>query len=346
MISLPALTPQPNFDRLLAVLQRQRPDRPVLFEFFLNERLFNRLVPEMPSPSNDLENMQRTLLAFHRAGYDYVTLLPPGFSFTAGQIDRPKEKSVSQNAGSVIRDHASLRQYTWPNPDNTHLSVLQAVAQSLPAGMKIVAYGPGGVLENVIELVGYEDLCLLIKDDEALAHKIFGEVGARLERYYQLIAPLDCVGACISNDDWGFKTHTLFRPMDMRRFVFPWHKRICAAIHAAGKPAILHSCGYFEKIVDDLIDDMQYDARHSYEDSILPVETAYERYGSRIAILGGIDLDFICRATPEAIYQRAQAMLSRSAQRGGYALGTGNSVPTYVPDENYFAMIAAAIDAW
>ena len=27
-----------------------------------------------------------------------------------------------------------------------------------------------------------------------------------------------------------------------------------------------------------------------------------------------------------------------------YALGAGNSVPEYVPDENYFAMIRAALD--
>ena len=32
-------------------------------------------------------------------------------------------------------------------------------------------------------------------------------------------------------------------------------------------------------------------------------------------------------------------MLERAEPYGGYALGTGNSVPDYVPDENYFAMI-------
>ena len=35
-------------------------------------------------------------------------------------------------------------------------------------------------------------------------------------------------------------------------------------------------------------------------------------------------------------------MLERAARHGAYALGTGNSVPEYVPQENYFAMIAAA----
>ncbi len=38
-------------------------------------------------------------------------------------------------------------------------------------------------------------------------------------------------------------------------------------------------------------------------------------------------------------------MLERTAGRGGYALGTGNSVPDYVPDENYFAMIRAGVGA-
>jgi uroporphyrinogen decarboxylase len=37
-------------------------------------------------------------------------------------------------------------------------------------------------------------------------------------------------------------------------------------------------------------------------------------------------------------------MLERAAERGGFALGTGNSVPEYVPDENFFALIRAALD--
>jgi uroporphyrinogen decarboxylase len=74
------------------------------------------------------------------------------------------------------------------------------------------------------------------------------------------------------------------------------------------------------------------------------LEDAYETYGSRIAILGGIDVDFVIRAAPEDVYQRAKTMLERTDARGGYALGTGNSVPEYVPDEAFFAMIKAATE--
>lgn len=35
-------------------------------------------------------------------------------------------------------------------------------------------------------------------------------------------------------------------------------------------------------------------------------------------------------------------MLQLSEQKGGYALGTGNSVPEYVPQDNYLAMVQVA----
>ena len=107
------------------------------------------------------------------------------------------------------------------------------------------------------------------------------------------------------------------------------------------RPAILHSCGQLERVWDDIIDDMQFDAKHSYEDTILPVEEFYEKYGDRIATLGGLDLDFVCRATPDEVYERSAAMVERTQERGGYALGTGNSIPEYTPVENVLAMIRA-----
>ena len=93
--------------------------------------------------------------------------------------------------------------------------------------------------------------------------------------------------------------------------------------------------------MEDIIVDLKYDGKHSYEDKIMPMEEAYNKWSSRIAIIGGIDIDFLCRSTPEEVYGRAREMLERSREKGGYALGTGNSLPYYIPEENYLAMIAA-----
>ena len=332
----------PDFNQLEKVLCLQAPDRPTLFEFFLNPRLIQKITGLPIHPNLDWLDLQLIRLqAFQRAGYDYLTVLLPGFNFDTGAIKQGA--SISQNEGTVIHDRASFEQYAWPDPGQTRLDQLEALGSYLPTGMRLIPYGPCGVLENAISLVGFEKLCLMILDDPTLAADVFAEIGTRLNRYYQLTANYDFVGAVISNDDWGFKTQTMFSPRHMRQFVFSWHTEIVNTIHAAGKPAILHSCGYFDDIITDIIETMGYDARHSFEDNIKPVETAYEELHQQIAILGGIDVDFICQADPNSVHQRAKAMLERSMERGAYALGTGNSVPDYVPDESYFAMIRAAL---
>ena len=130
----------------------------------------------------------------------------------------------------------------------------------------------------------------------------------------------------------------------MREFIIPWYRRMVELIHKAGRPALLHSCGNLKLLWNDIIDDLKSDGKHSYEDTIMPVEKAYEKYGSRIAILGGIDVDFLCRSTPEQILNRCRAMLDQTMSRGGYALGSGNSITDYIPPENFDAMRAAALE--
>jgi uroporphyrinogen decarboxylase len=342
---IPLAKDPPNFADLLAVLQRKTPSRPTLFEFFLNDTIYRRVAPEIPaSPATPEEAARRVMAVYRRLGYDFTNVLIPGFSFSEGQVFRKQGRTISLNEGGVIHARASFDAFPWPDPSAADYDILARLGEYLPNGMKLIPYTPNGLLENATDLVGYENLCVLIKDDPQLAFDLFDAVGTRLAGYYERAARYATVGACIVNDDWGFKTQTMFSPRDMRRFVFPWTKRFVEIIHAVGKPAILHSCGYFEHIVEDLIEEMRFDGRHSYEDNILPVEQAYDRYGGRIAILGGIDVDFICRAQPEAVYARSKAMLERAAAKGGYAHGSGNSIPEYVPHTGYFAMIRAALD--
>jgi len=339
---LPRRRDEPDFNNLLTVLRKELPHRPTLFEFYLNDRLYGRVVPG--SESTDPVTKMRCLInAFHRYGYDYTTILIPGFSFS-DRVFRQKKETHSLNEGAVIRNREEFDHFTWPDPDTPFYGIFDLLAEDLPQGMKLIPYSPDGILENVINLMGYDTLCYMILDDPRLVEDVFTQVGQRLVQYYRRMVRHDCVGACLANDDWGFKSSTLLSPEDLGRLVFPWYKRIVEEAHSAGKPVILHSCGYFEEIIEDIIEEMQFDGRHSYEDMIMPVEVAYEKYHHRMAVMGGIDVDFMCRSTPEDIYERSKAMLEVASQYGGYALGTGNSVPDYLPDSHYFAMIRAALD--
>ncbi len=333
----------PDFNQLVKIFRREKADRPVLFEYFMNGELFSHITglsfEELTDPMDKIRMITR---AFYLLGYDYVTIPSrylTGFSFEAAGHE--KKETVSLNEGAVINDRNSFESYNWPVPEEGSYRLLEDVTGILPEGMKVIVPGPGGVLENVIYLVGFESLCFMIFEDEDLAKDIFDAVGARLLRFYEIVSSYDSVGALIVNDDWGFKNQTMLSPDTLRRMVFPWQKKIVEAIHRNGKYAVLHSCGNISDVMDDIIEDMKFDAKHSFEDNIVPVERAYEMWGRRIAIMGGIDMDFLVRSTPDEITMRAGNIL-RLTDSKGYALGSGNSIPPYVPVENYMAMIYAA----
>jgi len=333
---------QPEFDNIRRILDRSKPNRPTLFEFFLNQPLYEKLADE-PMPETVSKKNRWLINAFGAAGYDYATIHPPeGVYFRTNSHDA--EATFSLNDYNSITDRESFENYPWPLPDKCDYSIYDRLNSYLPNGMKAIVCGPGGVLENVIALVGYDNMCIMTLTEPELLTDIFAKVGSVLVRHYEISSQFDAVGALISNDDWGFNSQTMLSPEDFEKYLFPWHRKIAAACHEGGKPVILHSCGQLEKVMDVIIDDIGYDGKHSYEDKIMPIEEAYEKYHSRIALLGGIDLDFVCRHSPDEIYRRSKKMLERSAERGSYALGTGNSVPEYTPDENYFAMTKAALD--
>ena len=244
----------------------------------------------------------------------------------------------------MICSEKDFDSFPWPDPDEADYGLLNRLSADLPPGMKLIPYSPDGILENAVRLMGLENLCFQLTDNPSFVEGVFEQVGSRLVRYYEKTVQHNCVGACLANDDWGFITNTLISTEDLRRYVFPWYRHIVDISHAAGKPVILHSCGYFENIIEDIIEDLHFDGRHSYEDNIMPVERAYESYHDRIAIIGGIDVNFMCESTPGEVYKRSKAMLERTSEQGGFALGTGNSVPEYMPDENFFALIRAAWD--
>ena len=120
---------------------------------------------------------------------------------------------------------------------------------------------------------------------------------AEIYRYYKTAIDLDCVGDIIYNDDWGFNQQTMISADDMRNLLFPHVDKIVKLAHSCDKPVILHSCGQLNAVYDDIIS-MGIDGKHSYEDIIEPVESAYDKLHDRIAVIGGMDLDYVCRKTP------------------------------------------------
>lgn len=65
----------------------------------------------------------------------------------------------------------------------------------------------------------------------------------------------------------------------------------------------------------------------------------------RLCLCGNIDLDStLTLGTPEEVREEVKLRIRTIAPRGSYCCGFSNSVPEFVPFENYLAMIETAIE--
>ncbi len=281
-------------------------------------------------------------------GYDYVrqgvdALDMPLHRVTTedtAEMQRREGRSYVDETKGPITNWDEFARYPWPDPDQVTTVALEWYEQHLPADMCII--GSGGFAhfaEYLTWLMGYETLCFALYEQRDLVRAIADKLMDLYVPMLQRILAFDRVKIVWGSDDMGFKTGPMISPKDLREFVLPGHKTMAAMSHAAGRPYILHSCGNLFSIYEDLIEDVGIDGKHSFEDTIEDVRELKPRYGARMALLGGIDLDFLCRADEAAIRQRVRDTLDVCMPGGGYCLGTGNSVANYIPLGNYLAMV-------
>jgi uroporphyrinogen decarboxylase len=343
-----AIDPNPDFTRLETVLRREgQPDRVPTYEVFSNiEPHVLRYLGLIDEPRFEAAKGLNTWnmdphehsLYMLNLGYDYLLVRPKGFVFT--QPDRvvgmtnEGERGYLQGETRLIENRKDFESYPWPDPEEAEYEVLDDTR--VPPGMKIVV-GYTGMLENVMWLLGYEGLSYLLYEETELVKDMFDTISSRIVAYLSRCASFDSVGAIQMADDMGFKTQTFLSPEMYRRYLFPWHRRLVEEVHAHGKPLILHACGCLEAVMEDIID-CGWDAKHSYEDAILPVWEAKERWGDRIAVLGGFDMHRLCTMHVDEVRDYARFLINRCAPGGGWAMGSGNSIATYVPMPNLLAM--------
>ncbi len=346
-------SPTPDYEAFLACILRQgTPSRVHHIELFhdgeIQDAICRRYDLDSGLSRDDPYFTQKRLVRFQRfLGFDYVRQGIEGVEFPLNRDQVPDTASLSREGGrsymnenrGPITNWDEFERYPWPDPANISTRSLEWYERNLPDEMCVIASGGfAHFAEYLAWLMGYQTLCFALYDQRDLVQGIAGRLLAFFIPVLERMLQFERVKVVWGSDDMGFKTGTLISPSDLRQFVLPGHKKMAEMAHAAGKPYLLHACGNLSAIMDDLIDDVRIDGKHSFEDTIEDVRTVKHTYGQRIALLGGIDLDFLCRSTPEQVRARTRSTLDACLPGGGYCLGTGNSVANYIPLDNYLAM--------
>lgn len=337
---------QPNHAYMLDVLANRRPDRLPLYEHAIDPPVIAHVLGEdMSLDTGDRRSVDRfcrNVCRFWREmTYDTISLEAgicgslPGSGALLGGRPGPIQTRADLDAYpfDTVADHY------W----RTWVPVLDTIGPMIPDGMRLVGGCGNGVFEISEDLVGYECLCVMMYEDPGLFRDLYLRIGDLMVELWTRM--LDDYGDlyCIARmgDDLGFKTSMLVQPGIVRDHILPQYKRIFDLARSHGKPFLYHSCGRIFEVMDDIID-LGIGAKHSNEDQIAPFTEWIERYGDRIGLCGGVDLNRLCLQEPQAVYEDVLDLATRHrALARGYALGSGNSIAHYVPAESLKAMVRA-----
>lgn len=339
---------QNDYRHMLDVLANRRPHRLPIYEHIISAEIMERVLGTAfallldSGPKDQSEFFHHYCRFWQMMTYDTV-------SFEVTITDHlPDHGAIFGGRPGPIQSWSDLESYPWQDVVTQYwrdaAPKFRALHEHLPPGMKALGGVGNGVLEIAEDLVGYQWLAYMQGDDPELYAAIYRKIGDLMAALWAefLAHHVQGFAICRFGDDLGFKTSTLVSPKTIREHIIPQYRRVIDLIRGSGKPFLWHSCGKIFSVMEDMIA-LGINAKHSNEDAIAPYDEWIARYSTRIGLLGGIDVDTLCQKSPATVVEEVVekgTRFRRTAQ--GYALGSGNSIPEYVPVEGYLAMIEAA----
>ncbi|MBQ3127112.1 MAG: hypothetical protein IJC15_08590 [Clostridia bacterium] len=132
-------------------------------------------------------------------------------------------------------------------------------------------------------------------------------------------------------DDMGYKGTTFFSPNTYRELLKPYHKKAVDWAHERGLVAELHSCGYIEPLIPDLVE--------IGVEMLNPLEIKAgmnpaglkSTWGDRLAFHGGINAQLWDQ--PEAVRAEIERIIPVMKEGGGYIFASDHSIPNSVSFE-------------
>lgn len=337
---------QPDYHNLVNAAKNIQPERTPLYEHSISETIMEKVLGvkfahlKNENPNNLEEYFKHYCNFFLQMGYDTVSfeagiapILPHGGALSnqcSGWIDS-KEKFLSYPFEKVLGIY-----------ENAYDKLFAALKKNMPKGMLAVGGAGYGVFEIAQDLCGFENLCFLRYDEPDVFAALFEKIGDMMLTIWKWI--LDCYGdvfcVCRMGDDLGYKSNTMLPADDIKKHIVPQYARLVEQVHSYGKPFLLHSCGNIFCVMDEIINVAKIDAKHSNEDQIASFDVWVEKYGDRIGNFGGIDTDHLVRTDTNEIVRITEELMKNCAKgHGGFAAGSGNSIPDYVDADKYLAMV-------
>jgi uroporphyrinogen decarboxylase len=283
-------------------------------------------------------------------GNDFLLTNPPmpyRILFRNGHIQMRDAYGILYRMGGIylesfehpITDPGMLK--TYDLPDLSRDAYYEAIRHTRRANPELCLCGSVlGPFDNLQAcLIGTERMMMYLADYPE-------EMEAFMQRYTEIhlvsIRKQAAAGVDIIMifDDYGYKDRTFISPRMWRHFVKPNLKRLVDAAHEAGKPVMLHSCGYqmslladYAELGIDLLQSFQTGAGNDFA-------KASAEYGDQIGFVTGIDTQRGELMSAEEFRQDILRLYSIGHRKPRFVLGMTHMLQYTMPEANVQAMFA------
>ena len=255
------------------------------------------------------------------------------------------EREWAPMAEGLIANMQDLQGFPWPGTGDFDLTPFELAHTDLPEGLRVTAC-LGWNFTGAWWLMGMERFMVGIYEQPELVAALIDRIS---EMQHECLLHLlrehrAVLGAVNVLDDLAHVGGLMVSPELLRKHVFPWYCEHCVECRKAGLPVVFHTDGDVQAVIPDLID-CGFNALHPIEPQAMDIRALKREYGDRLCLLGNLDLAFpLGSGTPEDVRAEVKSLIEDCAPGGGLAVGSGNSVPEYVPHENYTTMLEAVFE--
>jgi uroporphyrinogen decarboxylase len=340
----------------LALTRQGEPDRVPFLEAGLS-RVHKRRVLGRPvrTLADDLEVAGRIGQPFLVAnlGLQTTDAVLAAMDATHVEIEDGRDGDVGWVKGSerrwahgtvgAIRSEADLDAFPWPTLDSIDFGILDQMQALLPEGFKVIV-AVGKVFNLGWWLMGFDTYAYTLADNPGLVERLHARIAEFQTRTVERALEYPCVGLVWHADDMAYRTGLMVSPDILRKHVFPVYRRITEMCHQQDVLTVFHSDGNVERLMEDIIA-AGFDAFNPIEPVAMDIRQLKRQVQGRLSLIGNVDLSYtLTRGTPAEVRNEVRALMRDVAPGGGYALASANSIPEYVPWENFVAMHAAWLE--
>jgi len=196
----------------------------------------------------------------------------------------------------------------------------------------------GDIFTNVWELMGFETFAMAVYEQPDLIAALFEKTSELILSMFDTMADMDWVGILWYSDDIAYSANLMISPRFFRQHFFPLLAHIGGLAKKRGIPLIYHTDGVLWDVFDDIIA-AGVTAIHPIEPKSMDIREVKQRFGSRLCLCGGIEVDLLARGRTDEVAKITHEYLQELSQGGGYCAGSSNSIPEYVDVMNYLTMV-------